>query len=140
MRSARVSEPTVVVVLRRNSAVVPAALPGRGYRIHHTLSMGRIVSTFIGLAGRTGVGGGRILGGIELLIEQTSILSLTSDMGATFGLPCGVEGSSSLSPEDEDDRDDPKESSDEEESGEGRRGVARMVLEGEARISVGGRI
>jgi hypothetical protein len=81
-----------------------------------------------------------MLGGIELLMEQTSILSLTSDMGATFGLPCGVEGSSSLSPEDEDERDDPKESSDEEESGEGRRGVTRIVLDGDARISVGGRI
>jgi hypothetical protein len=41
---------------------------------------------------------------------------------------------------DDDEGEDPKESSDEEESGDGRRGVARIVLQGDARISVGGRI
>jgi hypothetical protein len=105
--------------------------------------MGFIVSTFMGLAGLMGVGGGLILGGIELLMEQISILSLILDMGAILGLPCGVEGSSSLSPDDKEDEDgdDPNESSDDdEESGDGIRGVARIVLEGEARISVGGRI
>jgi hypothetical protein len=98
----------------------------------------------MGLAGLMGVGGGLILGGIELLMEHISILSLIIDMGAILGLPCGVEGSSSLSPDKEDDEgdgDDPKESSDDdEESGDGIRGVARIVLDGEARISVGGRI
>ena len=88
-----------------------------------------------------GVGGGLMLGGCELRMEQISILSLIIDMGASLGLPCGVEGSSSLSPDMEDDEgEDPNESSDEEESGDGRRGVARIVLQGEARISVGGRI
>jgi hypothetical protein len=88
-----------------------------------------------------GVGGGLMLGGCELRMEQISILSLTIDMGASLGLPWGVEGSSSLSPDmEEDEGEDPKESSDEEESGDDRRGVARIILHGDARISVGGRI
>ena len=45
-----VLDPTTVVVLCRKREVLPAALPARGCNMHHTLSAGRIVSTFIGLA------------------------------------------------------------------------------------------
>ena len=125
--------------------VVPAAFPGSGCSMHHTLSAGIIVSTFIGLAVLRKDSFSRRQTSL-LLIEQMSIRSLKKDAaGGKFGLPFGLlldrvrSSSDSIDDDDEDEAGDdaPKESSD---SGEDNRGVALIVLEGEPVISVGGRI
>ena len=107
--------------------------------MHHTLSAGFIVSIIMGLAALLTSSTQTSL----LLIEQRSMRSLTKDgEGGNFG-PEMVRSSSLWEDVAEDDEGgdaldvDPKESS---ESGEGRRGVALMVREGGAIISVRGRI
>jgi hypothetical protein len=128
---------------RKKSVVVPAVFPGRGVRIHHTLSAGIMVSTFMGLAVRMNVGS-RIH--VVLRMEQISIRSLKKEGMTVFeGVFRIVAGGSSSLSEDEDGGDEEEEEEEEEpkessESGEVIRGVARIVLEGDPGISVGGRI
>ena len=134
-----VSEPTVVVGFVRKRVVLPTAFPGRGNRIHHTLLEGFIVSMLIALAALLMVDSASGIHGSSLLMEHMSMRSLKKD-GGGGNLGAEMVRSSSLS-EDDDGGDaldvDPNESS---ESGDGRRGVALIVREGEAMISVGGRI
>jgi len=115
--------------------------------MHHTLSAGLIVSTFIGLAVLTNVSFWASLGDIfSLLIVQMSMGSLKNDALARDTLEFDKDGlivlSSSLSEEDDDDAGgdgDRKESSELSVSGDCNRGVARTVF-GEAVISTGGNI
>ena len=111
--------------------------------MHHTLPEGFIVSILIGLATLLTVDSASWIHGSSLLTEQISMRSLKKD-GEGGNLGAEMVRSSSLSEdvaEDDEGGDaldvDPNESS---ESGEGNRGVALIVREGEAMISVGGRI
>jgi hypothetical protein len=111
--------------------------------MHHTLPEGFIVSILIGLATLLTVDSASWIHGSALLTEQISMRSLKKD-GEGGNLGAEMVRSSSLSEdvaEDDEGGDaldvDPNESS---ESGEGKRGVALIVREGEAMISVGGRI
>ena len=110
--------------------------------MHHTFSDGFIVSILIGLAVRLIVESASSTMTWLLAIEQTSMRSLKKE-GEGGILGAEMVRSSSLSDVagDEDGGDaldvDPNESS---ESGDERRGVALTVREGEAMISVGGRI
>ena len=137
-----VSEPTVVVALVRKRVVLPTTFPGRGCKMHHTLSAGFIVSILMGLSALLIVLSSSRMQTSLPFTEQISMRSLKKD-GEGGNLGAEMVRSSSLSEDvdDEEGRDpldvDPKESS---ESDDGRRGVARTVREGEAMISVGGRI
>jgi hypothetical protein len=97
------------------------------------------VSIFIGLAVRMKLGS-RIH--VALHIEQISIRSEKNEGMTCFEGVLVIVGlrSSSLSEDEEggdEDDDEPNESS---ESGDDKRGVARIVLDGDPIISVGGRI
>ena len=137
-----VSEPTVVVGLVRKRVVLPTTFPGRGCSMHHTLPEGFIVSILMGLATRLIVLSDSSTPTSLLAIEQMSMRSLKKERdGGILGAEMVRSSSLSDVAEDDDGGDaldvDPNESS---ESGDGRRGVALTVREGEAMISVGGRI
>lgn len=109
--------------------------------MHHTFPDGFIVSILMGLAVRLIVDSASSTATWLLAIEQISMRSLKKE--GEGGIGAEIVCSSSLSDvaEVEEGGDaldvDPNESS---ESGDGRRGVALTVPEGEAMISVGGRI